>query len=630
MKKILSIILTLCMLMSGIILANAEMAFTPGTYDATVKGFGGDLKLEVTVDETSIKEVKIIEHAESPGISDPAITKLPALIVEKQTVALDTISGCTVSSTAILAAAKDALLKAGATEESITQPPAEDAPVSTETLNYNADVIVIGAGGAGMTAALEVLKAGGSVVIFDKTGSVGGNTIAAGSALNASDEARQQKRTMDQSEMDKIKEILALEPKNDIMAGWQKTVADDIAAYEAAGSTYLYDSPALHALQTYVGGDYVGDPAVIDAFAKGAVGSVAYLEDLGTVWRDSVDAAIGATWNRSHTPDTNFWGPKGASFVLPQAKKIKDDYGVEPVFEHKVEHIVMTDGKATGVTGTTLAGQPFEATANKSVIIATGGFGANVEMRVKYNKHWANLGEEVLTTNVKSATGDGIVMAEEIGANLVGMEWIQMLLYPLNGGSMSASINNLIFVNAEGERFVREDGRRDVISGAVLEQTGAVVWHLFDEHEVERMSGRSTSGKTVVEMVENGNLIKGESVEDLAEKLNMPLETLKKTIDDYNAAVESGEDSFGRQVFGEKLDKPPFYAYTGAAMVHHTMGGIQITPQTQVLDTNGNIIPGLFAAGEVTGGVHGGNRLGGNAIADIITFGQIAGQEAMK
>ncbi len=630
MKKILSMVLALCMLVSGMVMASAEMVFTPGTYDATVKGFGGDLKLEVTVDESSIKEVKVLEHSESAGISDPALEKLPALIVEKQTVALDTVSGCTVSSTAILAAAKEALLKAGATEEAITKAPAEDAPVSTETLKYNADVIVVGAGGAGMTAALEVLKAGGSVVILEKTASVGGNTIAAGSALNASDEVRQQKRTMDQSEMDKIKEIIALEPKNDIMAGWQKTVADDIAAYEAAGSTYLYDSPALHALQTYVGGDYVGDPALIDEFAKGAVGSVTYLEDLGTVWRDSVDAAIGATWNRSHTPDISFWGPKGSSFVLPQAKEAKEKYGVEPNFEHKVEHIVLTDGKATGVTGTTLSGQPFEATANKSVIIATGGFGANVEMRVKYNKHWANLGEDVMTTNVKSATGDGIVMAEEIGADLVGMEWIQMLLYPLNGGSMSASINNLIFVNAEGERFVREDGRRDVISGAVLAQTGAKVWEVFDEHEVERLDGRSTGGKLVPDMVKDGNLIMGETIEELAEKLGMPAESLKKTIDEYNAAVEKDEDSFGRQVFGEKLDKAPFYAYDAAAMVHHTMGGIHINPQTQVIDTNGNVIPGLFAAGEVTGGIHGGNRLGGNAIADIITFGKIAGQEAMK
>lgn len=630
MKRVLIVLLVLALALPLAGLANEPAAFTAGSYEASAQGFGGELTVQVTVDDKSILAVEVKEHGETPVISDPAFDSLPALIVEKQTVALDAVAGCTMSSQAILEAAKAALLLAGASEESITKAPDAGDEQAAALEEKTADVIVIGAGGAGLTAAVEVLRAKGTVLVVDKMPNYGGNTIAAGSALNAAYTDIQKAGTMAASGVEAVKAMLALPAHDDFMARWQASVQADLDLYLKEGRSNVFDSPDLHKLQTYVGGDYVADPVLLDAFSKGAVGSVGYLEELGTVWRDSVDAAIGATWNRSHTPDVTFWGPKGASFVLPQTEKIKTQFKVEPLFEHKAEHILMTNGRASGVAGTTLSGQPFEATANKAVIIATGGFGANVEMRQRYNKHWADLGENIMTTNVKSATGDGIVMAEEVGAGLVGMEWIQMLLYPLNRGSMSASINNLVFVNTNGERFVREDGRRDVISGEVLKQPNALVWELFDQHEVDRMSGRSTSGKLVTDMVKDGNLVEGSSVADLAAKLEMDPAVLQKTLDEYNQAVDSKHDPLGRQVFGARLDQAPFYAFNATAMVHHTMGGIRINDKAQVLSTTGEVIPGLFAAGEVTGGIHGGNRLGGNAIADIITFGRIAGEEAMR
>ncbi len=627
MKKVLGMVLAALMLFGS--MATADSVFTPGTYEGTARGYNGDVTMSVTVDENAILAVEAVKHQESAGVTDPAFAKLPAAIVEKQTVALDTISGCTFSSKAILEATKIALLAAGATEADITKEAAPDAPVDLTAKSYEADVVIIGAGGAGMTAAYEAAKAGATVIVIEKTAAIGGNTIVAGSALNGADAIRQKNQTMEATELAKIEELLVLEPKNDVMKGWQEKVAADIEAYKAEGATYLYDSAELHALQTYVGGDYVGDAALIDTFAKGAQESVTYMESLGAGWKDQVTAAIGATWQRSHMPTIDVWGPKGSSFVLPQATAAQE-LGAQVIFEHIAEEITTENGKISGVKGVTAEGAPFTVKANKSVIICTGGFGANVEMRQKYNKHWPDLGENVRTTNVVTARGDGIVMAEAVGANLVGMEWIQMLTNA-DKQDFSASINNMIFVNAEGKRFVREDGRRDDIASATLAQTGARVVEITDAQEVEdRLGGVTYAGLDVQEQVALGTFVKADSIDDLAAQLDMDAATLKATIDAYNAAVDGAADEFGRQVFGTRIEKAPFYAYYASAKVHHTMGGIQIDSNAQVIGADGSAIEGLYAAGEVAGGIHGSNRLGGNAIADIVTFGRIAGQNAAK
>ncbi len=603
------------------------LAYTPGEYEASAKGYNAEVVVKVTVDAERITKVEVIQHEETAGISDAALEKLPEEIVKEQSVALDVVSGATFTSQAILEAAKAALLSGGAKEEDITKAP--EKALSDEPMVYEADVIIIGAGGAGMTAALEAVKNGASVIVLEKTGIMGGNTIVAGSALNGTDKPRQELLTMSESEMSKIEEALALEPKNDIMKGWQDEIRAALDAYSAQGATYLLDLPALHALQTYVGGDYVADPAVVDTFARGAELSSQYLEDLGTVWKEEITAAVGATWRRSHMPSAEPWGPKGASFILPQATKAIE-LGAQVVYEHKADTIIMEDGRAVGVSGLTSAGTPFTAKAASGVIITTGGFGANVEMRMKYNKHWAYLGPEVRTSNVATATGDGIVMAEAAGANLVGMEWIQMLTRA-DEQDFSASIDNLVFINKEGKRFVREDGRRDEIAGATLSQTDAKIIEITDSHEIERLGGKTYAGFDIEELSQKGIFVKANSVEELANAFGIDPVVLQQTIDTYNAAVEAGKDEeFGRQVFGNKLDKAPYYGFYAGAQVHHTMGGIQINSKAEVLGTDGQVIPGLYAAGEVTGGIHGANRLGGNAISDIVTFGRIAGQNASQ
>ncbi len=627
MRRILCLLLVLCLSLPLTLAASGESVFTPGTYEGAAAGYGGDVTVSVTVDEKNILAVEVTAAGETPGISDPAIDKLPALIVEKQTIALDTVAGCTFTSSAILEAAKAALLSSGASVEAITLAPAEDAPASLETEERTADVIVIGAGGAGLTAAVEVLRAGGSVLVVDKMSSYGGNTIAAGGALNAAYTDIQKAGSMAASGLDYVKAQLALPPHDEYMARWQESVQKDLDAYLAEGRTNVFDSPDLHKLQTYVGGDYVANPKLVEILGNGAKDSLSFLEDLGMKWSPEITTAVGATWARSHQPQRVF-GPKGSDFVIPQYEFVVKNGG-EVILEHKVEHILMDNGRAVGVSGTTSAGQPFTYTANKSVILATGGFGANVEMRMRYNRHWANLDETVPTTNLPSATGDGIVMAEEIAANLIGMEWIQLVT---GGGGFSASIANNLYLNAEGNRFVAEDSRRDVLSGAVLEQPGSFFWFLSDAHTAEDIQhGVSYDGRKIEDIVASGGVIKADTLEELAEKIGADPENVKAAVDAFNKAVKGeAADPLGRRVFEFPFDKAPYYAGRGLAMVHHTMGGVEINELCQVLSTAGEVIPGLYAAGEVTGGIHGGNRLGGNAIADIIIFGQIAGQQAMK
>lgn len=618
MKRIICLVMVLAMLCSA---AMAE------TFEGVGKGFASEIKVAATVEGGKLTAVEVLSHGETAGISDPAFAKIPAAIIENQTVAVDTVAGCTFSSNGLIEAVKAAWLASGAAEADITKA-VEAKETAKELETKTADVVIIGAGGAGMTAAVEVLRAGGSVIVIDKMAAVGGNTIAAGSALNAAGTDIQKAGIMAASSIDAIEEKLALEPKNDDMKRWQESVRKDLDAYKATGENYVFDSVDLHKLQTYVDGDYVAKTELVEILCNGAPQALKFLEELGMTWDSKITAAVGATWQRSHQPSRTFGGA-GSDFVLPQYEFVKANGG-EIVLEHKAEELIMENGRVVGVKGTAADGTPFEYRANKSVILATGGFGANVEMRQRFNKFWANLDESIGTTNQPCATGDGLAMAEGVGANLIDVEWIQLVTGAANV-TFTASIANNIYVNSDGERFVAEDSRRDVLSGAVLEQEGGMFWLLTDAKTAwDLMGGKDYNGKTIEQMKEMG-LLEADTIEELAALMGCDPAKLQASVDQHNKAASGEEaDPLGRQLYEHTFDKGPYYAGKGNARVHHTMGGVEINTNCEVLDTNGNVIPGFYAVGEVTGGIHGANRLGGNAIADIVVFGQIAGQNAMK
>ncbi len=593
------------------------------TETASAKGFQSDVEVAVTMENGKITALEVVSHGETQGIGTNAVDALPSKIVANQTVAVDSVAGATMTSNAIIEATKSALVALGANVDDFSSA-VEAGETSTDVIKNSADVVIVGAGGAGINAAVEVLRAGGSVILIEKMPYVGGNTLLSGTALNAYDPQRQEAMTILESELDALDELLEMEFEDELVQEWQATLALEVAEYKASGEDYLFDSPSLHKLHTYIGGDMINNPEVVDAFAEGGLAAVEYIEDFGVEWVPSINSAIGSYWRRSHSTAKTY-GEAGADYILPQTEFVEENGGVI-LLEHTAEEIVMDGDRVVGVKGTTSSGQPFEISANKNVILATGGFGSNVEMREEYNVQWPTLDASVPTTNGPTSMGEGIIMAEEIGANLVDMEWIQ-LLPTYGGGLFTPYTQNQLYINHDAKRFIAEDSARDDLASAILEQENGETWILSDANTVNDI----IAPVYVAEMkINQGLLFKADTLEELAELAGLDADTLIATVEDYNRGVREKDDTFGRKFMDQEIDDAPYYIGLSQPMIHHTMGGVEVNGESEVIDVNGNVIEGLFAAGEVTGGLHGTNRLGGNGIADMVIFGRQAGINAMK
>ena len=595
-KKVLSLLLVLMMLFSVAGCqsqptveeppAETDALYTPGTYTGKGAGINGEIEVEVTVTEDEITDVKVLSHNETPGVSDLAISDIPANIVEHQSLGVDAIAGATYSSKGILEAVANALEQAGADIEALKAKEVKSEKGTLVTTEKEVDVVVIGAGGAGLAAAVSAHENGATVLVLEKMPKPGGNTIISGAAYNCVDPGRQ------------------------IPAG-------------------IEDSIELHYQQTYEGGDKVGNPELIKILVENAYPTLEWLEGLGMEFTDYVFTVLGGLWPRAHRPVM----PLGTGYIATYMNYIENNSSeMEVMVNTEATHIIMENGKAVGVRAEGPEG-PVIAKANKGVVIATGGFSKNTEMLNQYNKTWPDL-SNTLSTNHPGATGDGIKMAVEVGANLVGMEHIQLL--PLGdpdtgslAGNIEQAVENRIFVNKDGKRFVDEGARRDVMTKALFEQEDAFLWIILDSHNYPTGDTKNNFNETIDELVAAGRAYKADTLEDLAAQIGVNADNLVAAVEDFNKHVESGEpDEFGRTLYQWKMDTPPYYAGARKPTVHHTMGGIEINTEAQVVDTSGNVIPGLYAAGEVTGGIHGTNRLGGNALADINTFGRIAGRNA--
>lgn len=558
--------------------------FQPGTYSATVAGHNGDLTVDVTVDENSILDIQVTEHNESPGITDLAFERIPQGILAQQNLAVDVVSGATVTSDALIEAITLALEQAGA-DIALLQQGSASEQAAGQTVEYATDVLVIGGGGAGLAAAVTAHQEGASVIVLEKMPRLGGNTILSGGAYNAVDPGRQ----------------------------------------EAQG---IEDSIELHYEQTFNGGDQQGKPEMVRVFVEQAYPALEWLESLGMKFNDEVFTVLGGLWPRAHKPST----PLGTGFIDTYANYIDSHDGIEVLLETEALELIVENGRVTGVIAKHMNDEVI-VKASRGVVMATGGFGANAEMRDEFNKIWPAL-TTLKSTNHPGATGDGIIMAESIGPNLVGMEHIQLLpLGDPNSGSLSGNIEqgveNRIFVNKEGNRFVDEGARRDVMTLALLEQPDATLYVVLDSTNYPTPETKNNFNETIEELIAQGRAFKGDTLEELAAQIGVDTDNLVAAVESFNAAVEAGgPDAFGRTLFDRKIEKAPFYAAPRVPTVHHTMGGVEINENAEVLDASGNPIPGFYAAGEVTGGIHGANRLGGNALADIAVFGRIAGRNA--
>ena len=622
MKKI-ALALLVCLLL--VMTSAMALAYTEGTYTAQAQGNNGPVTVSVTFSADAITEVDVTEHAETPGLSDRPIEEIPAAIVAHQSLGVDTISGATNTSNAILTAVADCVAQAGGDVEALKAVEVEAAPVEDIEATY--DVVVVGGGGAGLTAAITAAQQGAEVILIEKAGALGGNTLIAGQGFNASDPERQANTEMSEALTTELKSYLELDPADfGAFAEVLETVKAQINEYLASGSDTLFDSPELHMLHTYMGGKRTGlDGTVIEpdleltrTFATNALGALEWAESIGAEWNDTTSTILGAMWPRSHGLSNG-----NIITILTDAATAE---GVEILTDTRGNELIVTDGRVAGVKATTSAGANVTLHANSGVVLATGGFSANAPMVAEYNNYWPGLSDTMPSTNAPTITGDGIIMAQEVGADLTGMGFAQLMpsSHPVDGSLFSGiwgSAETQVFVNKEGKRYVNEYAERDVLSKAALEQTDGIFYIICDN--------KIAKDADVEGMEAAGNVVVADTLEELAEKLEIPVDTFVADIERYNSfVVAQKDDDFGKPLFGEKIDEAPFVATPRSPALHHTMGGVKIDTETHVLSTEGTPIPGLYAAGEVTGGLHAGNRLGGNAMTDFLVFGRIAGENA--
>lgn len=605
-----------------------DQVYKPGEYPVSAQGFGGEVNMLVSFDEKSITGINVLENNETEGIGGNALIELPKKIVDGQTLNVDLITGATITSNAIIEAVSKAVVEAGGKVEDLMVKKTDEK--SEEPMEKTTEIVVVGGGGAGLSAAVSAAQKGAKVILIEKTGALGGNTIRAGGPYNAVDPDRQKNvPAADDASMEKIMDLTTKEVKSPEHEKLMKELKSDIEAYKASGATNLFDSKALHKLQTYDGGDYTGELALIEKLIEESLPTSKWMEENGVVWKDEISTVPGGLWPRAHLPQNAAGGD-----YIKAGQATAEKLGVEIILETEATELIVEDGSVKGIKGLTNRITPITIKADKGVILATGGYAANTELRKKYVP---TLVESLPTTNSPAIQGDAIKMVEPVEANLVGMEFIQSLPLgdpasgALNGWMGGSGVEYYYQVNKEGKRFMAEDGRRDVMTAALLSQTDAFSYVITCGNNTLEVNDKNENiwGDDVKKLVEDKVIYKADTIEDLAKQIGIDPAVLKETNDKFNSYVEKGkDDDFGRTLFGIKMDKAPYFASPRVPTVHHTMGGLQINEKCEVLNTKGEIIPGLYAAGEVTGGIHGKNRLGGNALVDIHVFGKTAGETA--
>lgn len=606
----------------------APLALKNGTFEGKAYGNNGWLTVEVNIKDNKITDIKTPGQRETKYLGDTAIREIGKDVLQYQTLNVDNIAGATVTSTALKTAIAQAIEKAGGDIAAFQKPVPEKIKKVAGITKGSADLIIVGAGGAGLSAAVTAKDLGvKNVLVLEKMPVIGGNTLRCASAFNAADPDRQKALPMTETLKEAVVKAISEKPVSEEHA---KLMADVKAKYEAylkSGSKTLFDCPEWHALQTYNGGDKVGQIPLIRQYSNNVLDTLHWMQSKGSPVMDRVSQGAGALWQRTHQLDA----PAGLGLIDPLYQAAVKQ-GVNFKLGMRVQDLILNDkGRVIGVTATDKVGNKYEFTSKDGVILATGGYSQNKEMRQKSAPH---LTSEMVSTNQPGATGDGIIIATRHGADTTGMNYVQV--YPLATPGTGAlqgrarkmsGLDDVIDVNKNGERFVKEDARRDEFVAAIKKQPGGVVYDINDSSIVKPLNSFNEDVETLVSI---GRIYKADSLADLAKQLGMPADKLEATVAEFNKMVEAKKDpKFGRKLFDRPIVKPPFYATPRAPSIHPTMGGLQISTNAQVLDKNGKPIPGLYAAGEVTGGIHGSNRLGGNATADVLTFGRIAAKSAV-
>lgn len=549
-------------LVSGLVLSVSAYA---GTFEGVGKGFGGDIVVEAEIANNKITAINVKGESES-DFAKPAIKQIIDKVIATQDLKVDDVAGATATSKGIKKAISNAVKASGATLNKVEKQSASVKAQSTE-----ADVVVIGGGGAGITAAIAAHEKGARVILLEKTSLLGGNTNYATGGINA-------------------------------------------AGTKIQAAAGIEDSPELFMQDTMKGGKNVNNPELVKVMTQNSSSIIDWLIERG-VDISEVTFSGGQSVKRIHRPTG---GSAIGPVVVSGLAKVLDKEQIDVRTLDKAVEIIKTGDRVTGVK---VSGKNGDYVIKaKSVVVATGGFGANSEMVEKYNPKLKGFG----TTNSPAILGEGIEMVEKVGGDLVDMKEIQTHPTVVHKKpyliTESVRGEGAILVNRDAKRFIDELQTRDVVSKAVLEQKEGSAFILFNQEIRENL-------KAADGYVKKGYAVEG-TLAEVAAKLGIDAKVLKETVDKYNESVRTKVDEFNKTKFARELLGDKFYAIEISPAVHHTMGGVRINTNAEVLAKNGRPIKGLYAAGEVTGGVHGANRIGGNAVTDITVYGKIAGENA--
>lgn len=540
-----------------------------GKYIGEVLGKKGKVQVALSIEDDKITNIEILENKESK-MAKKVFQFISEKVIKTNSLSVDSVTGATRSSKDIKAAMADAVNKAGITLVATT------ASQNTHIEDLSTDIVVIGGGGAGLTASIEAKEKGANVILVEKLPILGGNTKFATGGLNASGTKFQEERN-------------------------------------------IKDHPEKFIEDTLKSGKYINNKDLVKILADNSPHIVNWLSKRGLDLSD-VGRLGGASIDRAHRPKG---GSPVGDHLFDTLENNAKELGVDIRVATKATQVLYDGSKITGITVKTIDGETYNIYA-KSVILATGGFGANSELITEYRSDLKGFG----TTNSPGATGDAIALLKDLKVAFVDMKEIQIhpTVIPHDNHLITEAVrgNGAILVNKYSKRFVNELDTRDLVSQAELKQKDGINFLLFDENIRKSL-------KAIEKYDDEGLLIKAKTLKDLGKALEIDEKELLKTIETYNQYVISGKDQdFGRESMKSKIDASPFYAVKVSPAVHYTMGGVKINEKAQVLNENGQIIKGLFAAGEVTGGIHGANRLGGNSLTDITVFGKIAGDSAYE
>lgn len=541
-----------------------------GEWEGTGEGRNGTIIVRITVKDHHVVSGKVVSQSES-SFAQEAINTIIAKVNGRDSelkVETDGVTGATLTSTGVIDAVNMAILAAKG----------KSASKDVKYEDTSCDVVIIGAGGAGLTAAVEAADNGAKVIVLEKQGIIGGNTNYSTGGINASETS--------------VQRGLGINDTNQL----------------------FYDD-------TMKGGHGLNFPNLVKSLVEHSAGTIDWLISLGADLSD-VGLMGGSSVKRTHRPKG---GAAIGSHLMKVLKEASAKRNIDIRTSNKVTGLIADNGKVTGVTVEQKDGTTYTVKA-KATIIATGGFGANIEMVTSYQPKLKGFS----TLNHKGATGDAFAWVTKLGSDLIQMEQIQ--IHPTAEATNHILIteavrgNGAILVNQQGARFINEMDTRDVVSAAILAQEGAKAYLIFDQGVRKSLAS--------IETYANQGLLKtGNSIDELARSIACPSSALQATLSKYNEYQSTGTDKdFGRSAtqMTAAITTPPFYAVAVTPAIHHTMGGLHVDEGMHVLRADGSAIQGLYAAGEVTGGVHGGNRLGGNGVADIVVNGKIAGKNASQ